>query len=338
MAESLPVVSVPGDPKQEQQLPKPHIVEVVIEELQSLDDEGEDIIGTSAFAVVTSPPVSEEVITLPSSSSSEEEVEILLERVAEGPPQGGMATDAATHPVTVPSDLPIDEVPPDDHITLVEDEKKRGREEEEEVSALKKQKSEGKEVVVKEEEKVVVKEEEKVVEEEEEKVVEPKQLGPKLFTDPVELFSYFYNLLHDWNLNQNVNKYEFMVLSELVKQGNPQKVGDGIAAFQVRLHPKWQSRCYYLIHTDGSEQDFSYRKCCDALMALPKSLYRSNGELDLEKLFPGQKGRHHREQQQNGGGRGDGGGRGRGGRGGGRFGGGRGGGGRGGRRGGRGRW
>lgn len=141
-----------------------------------------------------------------------------------------------------------------------------------------------------------------------------------------------------------VFQYEFLVLSELVSQGNPQKVGDGIAAFQVRMHPKWQSRCYYLIHKDGSEDDFSYRKCCDALMPLPASLYRKNGELDLEKLFPGQKGRHHREQNGGGrgGGRGDyrGGGRGGGGRFGGRgFGGGRGGrGGGGGRRGGRGKW
>lgn len=136
-------------------------------------------------------------------------------------------------------------------------------------------------------------------------------------------------------------QYEFMVLSDLVGQGNPLKVGDGIAAFQVRMHQKWQSRCYYLIRKDGSEDDFSYRKCVDALMPLPASLYRKNGELDLEKLFPGQKGRHHREQNGGGrgGGRGDRGGRGGGGdrgyhgrRGGG---GGRGG---GGRRGGRGRW
>jgi len=63
------------------------------------------------------------------------------------------------------------------------------------------------------------------------------------------------------------------------------------------LHPKWQSRCYYLIHKGGSEDDFSYKKCCDALMLPPASLCKANGEPDFEKLFPGQKGRHHREQQ-----------------------------------------
>ncbi|XP_024358555.1 uncharacterized protein [Physcomitrium patens] len=180
----------------------------------------------------------------------------------------------------------------------------------------------------------------------ESKPVEAKKLGPKVFETPVKMFSYFYNLLHDWQFNVNVNKYEYLVLSELVAQGNPQKVGDGIAAFQIRNHPEWKSRCYYLIRKDGSEEDFSYRKCVDALMPLPANLYRSNGQLDLEKLFPGQRNRHRGEQREQngdsrGGGRWDRGGRGGGGGGrgyGGRGGGGRGGRGGGGRRGGRGRW
>ncbi|XP_024361670.1 uncharacterized protein [Physcomitrium patens] len=172
----------------------------------------------------------------------------------------------------------------------------------------------------------------------EDQSVEPKKLGPKVFNTAVEMFIYFYDLLHEWTLNLSVNKYEYMVLSELVAQGNPQKIGDGIAAFQIRNHPQWKSRCYYLIRKDGSEEDFSYRKCVDALMPLPASIYRPNGELDIEKLFSGQKSRHRGERKiqkwegYRDGREGRGGGRGYGGRGGG----GRGG--RGGRRGGRGRW
>ncbi|KAG0555056.1 hypothetical protein KC19_12G140800 [Ceratodon purpureus] len=340
-------------------------------------------------------------------------VEEVVERVAGGPPRGGMATDAGIHPVTVQTtDLPIEDVPPDETMTadMVADKSigEGGNGEvvseapvvtevtEEKVTVVQEVVTTVEEVVeatgevvaktvtdsVKIDEVVTVTEtvtegdametegekadkkrlrdseelaavkklkadaEEK--EEEEEKVVEPKKLGPKVFNSGVEMFTYCYNLLHDWNLNQNVNKYEFLVLNELVNQGNPSKVGNGIASFQVRMHEKWQSRCFYLIRKDGTEDDFSYRKCVDALMPLPKSLYRKNGELDLEKLFPGQKGRHHREQNGGGrgGGRGDRGGRGgrggggrgfHGGRGGGGHRGGRGGGG-GGRRGGRGRW
>lgn len=123
-----------------------------------------------------------------------------------------------------------------------------------------------------------------------------------------------------------------MVLLELIKQGNPQKEGVGITSFQVRCHPEWESRCYYLIRSDGSTDDFSYRKCVDKLMPLPESLFKSNGELDLQKLFPGQKAKQHNNQNGGRGGRG-----GRGGDGGGRGGrgyGGRGSGGRGGRGGG----
>ena len=74
-----------------------------------------------------------------------------------------------------------------------------------------------------------------------------------------------------------------------------------------------------MIRSDGSTDDFSYRKCVDKLMPLPESLFKSNGELDLQKLFPGQKAKHHNNQNggRGGGGRGGRGYGGRGGRGGG---------------------
>ncbi|KAG9451734.1 hypothetical protein H6P81_004638 [Aristolochia fimbriata] len=60
-------------------------------------------------------------------------------------------------------------------------------------------------------------------------------LGPKTFGSSVEMFEYFVKLLHSWPPNLNVNKYEYMVLLDLLSRGhsNPEeKVGGGISSFQ----------------------------------------------------------------------------------------------------------
>ena len=43
------------------------------------------------------------------------------------------------------------------------------------------------------------------------------------------------------------------------------QVGDGVRAFQVREHPEHGSRCFFVVRADGSVEDFSYRKCAEAL-------------------------------------------------------------------------
>jgi|APGre2960657444_1045066.scaffolds.fasta_scaffold02872_5 hypothetical protein len=43
-------------------------------------------------------------------------------------------------------------------------------------------------------------------------------------------------------------------------------MGAGIRAFQARNHPEHPSRCFFVVRSDGSVEDFSYRKCCEALM------------------------------------------------------------------------
>ncbi|KAG6553895.1 hypothetical protein Mapa_004812 [Marchantia paleacea] len=123
---------------------------------------------------------------------------------------------------------------------------------------------------------------------EEKDPVAPVKLGPKLFHSGIEMFTYFYDLLHGWVANVDINKYEHMVLSDLITKGHrdaESKVGSGIKAFQIRFHTGWHSRCYYLVRTDGSVEDFSYRKCVDRLMPLPESLFSPSGDLIVEKLF-----------------------------------------------------
>ncbi|EFJ23781.1 hypothetical protein SELMODRAFT_442719 [Selaginella moellendorffii] len=160
---------------------------------------------------------------------------------------------------------------------------------------------EGKEEKKEEEEK----EEEKEANEGEKKEEEEKKevkLGPMTFSSGKEMFMYFYELLHGWAADYDMNEYEHMVLLDLLNKGHndPEaKMGPGGAkAFQIRVHPVWRSRCYYLVRADGTAVDFSYRKCVDKLMPLPQEIFNSSGGLNLNSLH--------------GDGRGGGGGRGRG--------------------------
>ncbi|XP_019199955.1 PREDICTED: protein DCL, chloroplastic-like [Ipomoea nil] len=103
----------------------------------------------------------------------------------------------------------------------------------------------------------------------------PVTLGPKSFGSSVEMFEYCYKLLHHWAPNLDINEYEHMVLLELIKKGHadPQKkIGQGIGAFQVRNHPIFKSRCFFIVRVDGSADDFSFRKCVDRILPLPESM------------------------------------------------------------------
>lgn len=96
-------------------------------------------------------------------------------------------------------------------------------------------------------------------------------------------------------------QYEHMVLLDLIKKGHSEpdkKIGGGIKTFQIRTHPMWKSRCFFLVREDDTADDFSFRKCVDHILPLP------------ENMIPGANGNGH-------GGGGRGGGR-RGGRGGGK--------------------
>ncbi|XP_050377698.1 protein EMBRYO DEFECTIVE 514 [Argentina anserina] len=115
-------------------------------------------------------------------------------------------------------------------------------------------------------------------------------LGPKSFGSAVEMFDYFYKLLHYWPTDLNINKYEYLVLLELLKKGHSEpdkKIGGGIQAFQVRFHPLYRSRCYFLIREDGASDDFSFRKCVDHILPLPENM---KAHADANKALGGGKG------------------------------------------------
>ncbi|XVE56924.1 hypothetical protein DITRI_Ditri04bG0050000 [Diplodiscus trichospermus] len=100
-------------------------------------------------------------------------------------------------------------------------------------------------------------------------------LGPKEFGSSTEMFDYFYNLLHYWPTQLNLNKYEHMVLLEFLKKGHlepDRKIGGGIKAFQIRNHPTWKSKCFFVIRDDDTVDDFSFRKCVDHILPLPEEM------------------------------------------------------------------
>ncbi|XP_021286731.1 protein EMBRYO DEFECTIVE 514 [Herrania umbratica] len=101
------------------------------------------------------------------------------------------------------------------------------------------------------------------------------RLGPKEFGSSMEMFDYFYNLLHYWPTQLNLNKYEHMVLLDLLKKGHLEpgkKIGGGIRAFQIRNHPMWKSKCFFVIREDETVDDFSFRKCVDHILPLPEEM------------------------------------------------------------------
>ncbi|XP_006649525.1 protein EMBRYO DEFECTIVE 514 [Oryza brachyantha] len=112
----------------------------------------------------------------------------------------------------------------------------------------------------------------------------PVKLGPKEFATSVEMFDYFFALLHSWAPQLDINKYEHMVLEDLLKKGHAEsdrKIGPGVEAFEIRNHPVWQSRCFFVRRVDGSSDDFSFRKCVDNILPLPEDMKiggKSNGK------------------------------------------------------------
>ncbi|CAJ1944086.1 unnamed protein product [Sphenostylis stenocarpa] len=134
----------------------------------------------------------------------------------------------------------------------------------------------------------------------------PVKLGFISFASSVEMFDYFNNLLHSWPPYLNLNQYEHKMLLELLKTGHTEpddKIGGGIRVFQVRNHPTWKSRCFFLIRDDESVDDFSFRKCVDHILPLPEEF---QVKPDANRALGGAK-NHHRGKSGGGkGGRGHG--------------------------------
>ncbi len=72
------------------------------------------------------------------------------------------------------------------------------------------------------------------------------------------------SILYKYNLNDKLVGEDFDFVSELLKRrpDYQEKVGVGVKEFIVRRHEKWgNTRCFYVVRTDGSSEAFGYRDC-----------------------------------------------------------------------------
>mmetsp|Transcript_81148 Transcript_81148/g.233194 ORF Transcript_81148/g.233194 Transcript_81148/m.233194 type:complete len:248 (-) Transcript_81148:35-778(-) len=62
-----------------------------------------------------------------------------------------------------------------------------------------------------------------------------------------------------------LNADDFAVLRRLLDyHGNPaKKIGTGVRAIKMDTSEKWKGICFWVVRTDGSEEDFSVRTCLD---------------------------------------------------------------------------
>ena len=111
----------------------------------------------------------------------------------------------------------------------------------------------------------------------------PVQLGPKTFRTGREAVSYFSKLVSDFPEGFDLNEYEHAVILDLLVKGHADaaaKQGSGVAGFRVLVNTKYEGRtkCFFVCRTDGSKDDFSYRKCLTRLFPGENLEHRSRVE------------------------------------------------------------
>jgi hypothetical protein len=119
-------------------------------------------------------------------------------------------------------------------------------------------------------------------------------LAFRTFETPEQMYRYFSNLLNTVTLDQNLNEYEHKVLEQLLRKGHHNadaKIGVGVKALQARAHTYFANKSFFVIRTDGSKIDFSYRKCIENLMP-------TEAGQELLKLSEKKKRKHEQRRQQ----------------------------------------
>jgi hypothetical protein len=95
------------------------------------------------------------------------------------------------------------------------------------------------------------------------------QLGYKKFANSKEIIAFLQNVLTAAPQDVLLNEYEHLLLRDLIR-AHPRaraKIGNGIIGFKKRTvqFGSTSSTCFFAIHKDGREEDFSYLKCVSHL-------------------------------------------------------------------------
>ncbi|KAI3925704.1 hypothetical protein MKX01_003263 [Papaver californicum] len=81
--------------------------------------------------------------------------------------------------------------------------------------------------------------------------------------DILDMVSSLQNILYKYPIGHSLNEDEKSTLISALRfhpRGN-EKLGSGLREIKVGYHPKYNSRCFNVVRTDGTVEDFSYRKC-----------------------------------------------------------------------------
>lgn len=109
----------------------------------------------------------------------------------------------------------------------------------------------------------------------------PVDLGIKRFSKKKDAKDYFSEMIDRYRKNQDVIGEDAEILYRLIERhpGRDQKVGVGIAGFYRGEPPdaghrfnSQKDRCFWIRRTDGSETDFSFHTCIDAVPPPKKRL------------------------------------------------------------------
>ena len=89
-------------------------------------------------------------------------------------------------------------------------------------------------------------------------------IAEKEFPTKTAAIEFIKSILYKYNLNQKLAGEDFDFVFELLKRRADckEKIGVGVKEFIVRRHKKWaNTRCFYVVRTDGSSEAFGYRGC-----------------------------------------------------------------------------
>ena len=103
----------------------------------------------------------------------------------------------------------------------------------------------------------------------------PITIDTRNFAKAGDASSFFSAMLNHYSMNATVSAADAADLSALLKLHDEysEKIGAGIDHFEVRKPPQdvpdFSHRCFWIVRTDGSSIDFSFKHCLEASRRTP---------------------------------------------------------------------
>ena len=92
-------------------------------------------------------------------------------------------------------------------------------------------------------------------------------LGTRFFAKAGDARTFFSDMLQKYTIGDRLSKEDEADLHALLKRHDEKndKIGAGISYFCVSSSPEpyTNQRCFWIVRTDGSKEDFSYQHCLE---------------------------------------------------------------------------